>query len=382
MNRWSHGDAHTVVFDVGSGSVAVAYIVSSTQGVRVHAASRVVLNQEEREKKQIEAGLKRCFQEAHAAVQKHISTHRIKTCVVMYHAPWTRTRTFVERAPLKAEMLIVPDLVTQLEKRALAAHQSDAATSVFERSVMQYEINGYPTHQPLGKKGASISVGVIESGLEQGLGTSIRDAVRAAYPEASLSEHSAMYVYSVVSQRVFPDWNRYTIVDMSSEATACLAIRDGLAQEYAAVPFGWRTFLRQLAEQLHAEADDVFMRLRLIARDACVDASCVQITSAVRQLVPILTKTFGDLFAQAAQTRRLPQRLIHVAPAPLVQWNELFERIDFAQFTEIGQPFDAHELQAQNLATHVQFGSGVDSDSSIAIIADFVHRGDVYKRLS
>lgn len=382
MRRWSSGGSHIVGVDVGSGSVALSHIVSSARGVSVRAVSRVALTQEEREKKQVIAGLKRCAQEASAIIQKSLGKERVATCEVMYHPPWTTTRTFVEHAPLKASMPIVADLVEQLEKRALEAHRTESSAPLFERAVMRYEVNGYPTHKPIGKNGAAMSVGIIESALEPELRAAITDVVRQAFPTAAVRDHSAMYVYAAIMQRAFPDWETYSIVDMSSEATACMAIRGGLAQEYATIDFGWRTFLRQLAEQLHSDTEDVLARLRLIARDACVDASCAQVTSAVNQLIPVLTKTFGDLFAQAAQKRRLPSRLIHVAPAPLVQWNELFERIDFAQFTEVGQPFDAHELHAETLAHEADFASGTPQDAGAAIMATFVHNGDVFKPLA
>ncbi len=90
--------------------------------------------------------------------------------------------------------------------------------------------------------------------------------------------------------------------------------------------------------------------MELIEKDECEDAACEALRQSIAKAEPELVHLFGEALAKLSVHRKLPEKLILIAPPGLSSWlSHFFARIDFTQFTSTAKPFSVTLLMAQLL---------------------------------
>ncbi len=376
INLGRAGEKVIAVADIGSGSAAVAILAVPTDGpVRILAAERRFLPLEERSPEAIIAAIGTHLIEAGQHVLENHRKVGGKTPLSVYaiiRAPWTHSKTLAARTTFPKTTSISGKMIGALAQQALAGDTEFVRENIIEAGVLRVEVNGYPTSQPEGKSGNELAVSALVSDCDPGLRASVNSALQQLFGSRPVTWRSGVHATLSV-MRVKPEApNEFVVVDMASEGTNFMVIRDGVATEHASTPEGKRSILKRISG--NNMPDDTLTLLRLIAGGECHDPACETVNAATAKAEPELVRAFGEVIAKLVQHQRLPNHLILTTHQDLIPWlSALFSRIDFAQFTTTTQPFIVSSLKPLDLAHWALPEGAVRVDTGIQLAAALVN---------
>ena len=361
------------VADIGSGSAAVAILaLHSGAPATVLAASRAILPIEERTREALVAGIGEQLVKAAGDAQKEYAVTYPKGrgpisalyCIV--RAPWTRSQTASAGTVFTGETAVTDHIVGGLAEQAIATVKELNAQNFFETSVVRVELNGYPTGEPIGKRAHEMRVSTLASDCDPALRAEVESSLGSAFPHIPVLFRSSTRAIFATLRTLSERERDYFIVDMASEGTSLIAVRDGVPAEHVTVTEGVRTILKRISET--GLPEETLSLMRMFSRDDCNVPACEAIRDSIARIEPELVRIFGEAMSACAKEMRLPNTLLLTVHPDVSPWlSQFFARIDFAQFTLTTQPFVVRTLGVADLARFIEPHSGMVRDSALAL---------------
>lgn len=362
-----------VIVDIGSSSAAVGVLIVDKKGKsRLIASHRSFIPYEKRTKDQFAARMGSAIEEASSNVMKSLSlkyeqhTIPLTEMFVFFRAPWVDAQVTKLTKTFSEETKITKEHIDSLSKQAVSAEQK-----LLEAVVLRLEINGYSTPEAVGKSGHSLSVYALVSTVDKDLQKTAQQYVEKAFPhlETFWRSHTRALIYGV---RELPKHPRNTlIIDISSEGSQLLVVRDGILEASTTFGTGVHSILERLGKS--ALPEETLGLLRMIEREQCTGDACDQLRSNIEKIEQEMVREFGEQLAALAGRSRLPQDAILFVHPDLAPWlSRFFSRLDFAQFTVPLQPFNVTELAAKDMKEWIEI-ENVSPDISILLAALLVH---------
>lgn len=365
-----------LIVDVGEGSVGAAVASLAHDVVVIHRSMRATLTLDDRTPEQvITAAIKAleevCTKLLAANRSAEQTTSQINSIHIVTRAPWTKFRTASGDDLSQAPRTVTADWIAATGKKALEQPSELNRSSILEAGVLQVFLNGYPTVHPIGKIAQSINVVAYESDIDSGFKSSVETIFGKLLPDRTVLFHSNMRALLAVMHEYLPDMQRYVIIDVGGTTTSCAVVRKDSVTQHATANEGLLTILKKITQG--GLPDETLSLLRMLSADTCSTTACQTMKDSLAKAEPELVRTFGDVFAQLAGERRLPNACMLAAPAELTPWLlGFFERIDFAQFTATTQPFSVDTFSTERLPS-VHWPVGVAPDSGIGVAASSVN---------
>ena len=366
------------VADIGSGSAALAIVAVPKEGpVRILAAERRFLPLEERSPEAIVTAIGTHLLEAGNHV---LAGHRKnggpepESVYAIIRAPWMQSKTIGARATFPKPTRITSAMISKLAQQAMA-NENEFKADILEAGVIRVEMNGYPTSEPEGKPCSELSVVALLSVCDPSLHKSVTNSLQQLFGGRRIIMRSGVHAILSV-MRDTPDMPEdFLVVDMASEGTNFMVVRDNITTGHGISSEGKTTILKRISA--NGMIENTLTLLRLIARGECHDPACDALSTAMAKAEPELVRVFGEIIAKLVMRQRLPNHLILATHEDLVPWlTRLFSRIDFAQFTTTTQPFNVLALKPADFAHWVLSGENVRADTGILIAAALVNIED------
>jgi hypothetical protein len=372
------GGSTVAIADIGSGSVALVVLeVNPGKPGTILAAERSVLPIEERTPG---ATITAIVSELGTVAKRVLAAYTAKFpkksyppselfCIV--RAPWTHSQTVFDGVRFEKETRITSELISKIAKAALGKATAIDRANFFEASVVQVEVNGYPTASPEGKYASEIAVTALANDCNPDIRAGIERAVETILPHAThVWRSGTRALLRLLRER--SKQKDYFVIDVASEGTNLVVVRDNAPAEQNFINEGVRTILRRVAPS--GMPEETLTLLRMIAEDQCSNPACEAVQASMARVEPELVKLFGEAMAKCAAVRRIPGTLVLVVHPDLAHWlASFFSRIDFTQFTQTTQPFTVETIGTNDMKRWVVPEHGVVLDGGLAIASAFVN---------
>ncbi len=377
--RLAHSGKIVAVADIGSASAAVALVaIHPGAPAEVLVAERATLTIEERSKEATIAAIGEHLVQAGQKVVKKYSAQTGKApsvrqlyCII--RSPWSRSRTTDAYAKTSRDVIVTQAMIGSLATQALANETELDRASILGASVIRVELNGYPTGRPVGKRAHEMLVTALVSDCDRELRAEVQAGMQSLFPHLQPVYRSSMRALLSGLQEKSREESDYCVVDMTSEGTTLIVVRDGVIAEQHSVAEGVRSILKRVAPT--GMAEETLALMRMLERDQCSTAACETLRVSLAKVEPELVRSFGEGMTACASKRRLSNKLLLVAQPEIAPWlSRFFSRIDFTQFTLTAQPFTVETLVPNDLAQCVTPAQGVSLDTGIAFSAALVNR--------
>ena len=368
-----HGNLIAVV-DVGSGSAAVTYIALHPEApAEVLVAERGTLSIEERSKAAAIAALGECLVQAGEKAAKAY-TARTRTsaapdalyCII--RAPWSHSMNAQASSESENQKKVTDEMIGGLAQKALAAQTKLDRKNMLEATVIRVELNGYPTAEPTGKPAHELAVWALVSDCDPQVRAQVQTSLQTLFPHLKPAFRSGTRAtLSILHERPHAG-NDYFVVDMGSESTTLINVRDGAIVEQYVVAEGLDGILKRIAPT--GMPEDTLSLIRMLGTEQCSSAACEAIQSAMAKIEPELVRAYGEGMAACVATRRLPGKLFLIVRPEMADWlARFFSRIDFTQFTLTTQPFAVETVTPKDFSQWIVPGKEVTLDTESALFA-------------
>ena len=366
-----HTGKRIAVADIGSGSAGVA-ILSLHHGkpAQIESAHRTVLPIEERTPEASIAGLKTALSEsAEKALAGTKTKGAIHSVYAVIRPPWVRSKTICAAKKFPKDERVSSEVLSGLGSEALEGEKELNHENLIEASIIRFELNGYPTAEPLKKHAHAVTLFTLITECEPRIKDLAEETLTRTFSLKPKLCGGTGVLLSVLRAHS-SSHNNYLVVDMTTTATSMFAIQKGTPTHHALVPEGTHTILKRVAGAKMPE--ETFSMMRMVARDHCEDAACEDVKAQMARTELELIKAFGEGMAHLTAEERLPNTLILLTEPAMADWlSQFFSRIDFTQFTKTAQPFSVETLSSANLNT-LAASSDKKDDLGLLIAAAFV----------
>lgn len=242
---------------------------------------------------------------------------------------------------------------------------------MLEAMVLRVEVNGYATPHAIGKVGHLITLFALVSTVDEELQKGAQNYVHKLFPQLQPEwrSHTRALLSTIREHPKHP--RNCVLIDVSSEATQLLVVRDGILESSVSLELGIHAILERLAK--NALPEETLGMIRMIEREQCVGDACDALKKNMELMEQEMVREFGEQLAQLAGKTRLPQDLILFVHPDMAAWlARFFSRLDFSQFTVPLRPFAVSELAAKDMSEWIQI-ENVSPDISLLLAASLVH---------
>jgi len=361
------------IVDVGSSSAAVGILeMDGLEKSKLVAVHRSFIPYEKRTKEQFAARMGGAIEEAAQKTVQALAARndkrppRISELYVFFRAPWIDAQVLRLTQRFQTETKVTKDHIDNLEKQAVNAKQK-----MLEAVVLREEVNGYATQSAVGKSGHLVSLYALVSTVDDELQKGVAQYVEKAFPHLKpiWRSHTRALLTCVREHPTHP--RNCLTIDISSEGSQFLVIRDGILEASASFDVGVHSILERLAK--NALPEETLGLMRMLEREQCVGEACDLLKGNMEKLEQDLVREFGEQLAQLSGKARLPQDLLLFVHPDMAPWlARFFSRLDFSQFTIPLQPFAVTELSSKDLQQWIQIDSAAP-DISLLLAASLVH---------
>ena len=285
---------------------------------------------------------------------------------VFFRAPWIDARVVKISKTFDTETRITRQHIDALAKEAI-----DSKEKMLEAMVLRVEVNGYPTVEAIGKTGHMVTLYALVTTVDEDLQKSAQEYVGKALPQLKpIWRSHTRALLSCVHEH--PKHSRNcVIVDISSEGTSLLVIRDGILSTQVTFDVGVHSILERLAK--NALPEETLGLIHMLEREQCSGDACAALKTNMEKVEQELVREFGEQLAKLSGKIRLPQEMLLFVHPDIAPWlARFFTRLDFAQFTMPLRPFTVSELASKDLQDWIQIDSAAP-DVSLLLAASLVH---------
>lgn len=370
----SSGPRIVAVLSIESGGAAAALLQFGTVQ-QVIAYAREDLQLEQRTKDAQRAGvlqaLSNSLEKAVAAAAKATPQSRPSVVYCVVGAPWSASAAGSATSHFEHPTPITDAVIGDLAKQALANEKEIEAANLLEASVTRILLNGYPTHEPAGKRAQNVEVFALISDCDPQIKSAAAEALGKSFPGTQIIWRSSARAI-LASAKNTDAAATSLIVEVGNESTDLIVLRKGVFHARTSIEQGVKQFLSLFGPAKPPE--ETISRMEMLAKDQCEEEACEELRQSIAKAEPQLVQVFGEALAKLSASRKLPDELALIAPAPLVSWlSAFFARIDFTQFTATAKPFSVRTLPITSPGTPSQKGIVPVTDPILFAASDLVN---------
>jgi hypothetical protein len=115
-----------------------------------------------------------------------------------------------------------------------------------ERRVCNILLNGYETHQPLGKKAESADISVFVSAITENVFDVVEETIKKVFAKANIEHHSFALMSFATLRDIFHNNTDFVVADISGETTDVLLARDNILLDTMSFPMGNESVIRRV----------------------------------------------------------------------------------------------------------------------------------------
>src|SRR3989344_5481065 len=267
-----------LVFDIGSGSVGGAIVISSEGRTPtiLYSFRTDIPFQEEATGRRLSSLMLRSLSQVVIALSREgfeiagfgAKRPRIKKILVSLSAPWVASMTSFLSLKNKESTIITEKVFDALLSRS--ANESDSPNRIVPRGSVKIEelliktsLNGYETSDPYGKEALDAEFAIFSSFSLPGVKENIVDVITHVFHVEHVRFHAFSLIAFTTLRKMYPSEESFIFVDVSGEQTEISIARNGVIIETSTFPSGKNHIIRILKKNasippLGAEA---FLRL-------------------------------------------------------------------------------------------------------------------------
>ena len=379
-----------LVFDIGSGSVGGALILTSathTPTLLYSFRSEIPFQEEATGLRLLSLMLRALSQVVLAIVHEGFEvagfgSHRprIQEALISLSAPWVISKTFFLRLRNKEPMLITENVFTGLlqesEKNAESEDKDIPKGSVqIEQKLIKSVLNGYETSLPYGKLAYEAEFAVLGGFSVPRVTEKITDTITQLLHAKHLTFHSFSLIAFAMLRELYPAEENFLFADISGEQTEISVAKKGVLVETVTFPFGKNHLIRSLKKDTNIPAGGASALFKLYAEDAgtgkLFERTKKLLDTAGKDWQTRFMKTLSDFSGEVF----LPKTLFLTADDDVLPiFKKAIASGDVSSFTISSSPFQIIAVQGGTLSPLIRTGTSYSHDPFIEMVSAFANR--------
>ena len=368
-----------LICDIGSGSVAVAFVEFLKGSVsNVLFSERIALSALRTDSSEgMHSALSKEFQEVLSQALDHAVAKGIKPAHIscFYSSPWFVAQTHVlklkQKEPFVFSEEVLKKMIDDGERQFVSGSENPLSSqdvNLIERRITRIKLNGYETHKPFGKEASSAEISVFLAGISKETMKNVEDCISRMWRGVQIEHHTTALAAFAVIRSFYNTYSSFAVLHISSGVTDVSLISDGCLADTVSFPIGKKTIIKRIEETCGMDHELASSALSLYVKDHAHEEHMseleVAVDSARKDWFTHLERSFSEIL----KTTPVPPILYIVADDDMVSFFESFlQKNGFNNYTLSGRVFQVCPVKKDIFSSHTSYTSAAYKDLFVDI---------------
>lgn len=175
---------------------------------------------------------------------------------------------------------------------------------ILEQKTTNIVLNGYPVSNPYKKKANELNLSVFISYTSEKILNSIASVVQNVFHRDDIEFHTGTIALFDVLRSVFASYKHFIALNLTGEAAELLVIQDDEIEHIITYPFGYRTFIKQMAKNLSTTLDDAKTIIKLYA-----EGSNYKINNRIEEAIRLSKNEWKEHLAISLKKHKISENI-------------------------------------------------------------------------
>lgn len=340
----TEGQHFVVVFDIGSASVAGAYVLidkGKTPQI-IFTVREFIPFQEKLDFPRFLTSMVKTLELVFAKMQQAGAGTNIDKAFCIMSSPWyasqTRIIKYQRPEPFQVTAKGIKSLIDKeidlFRHSKLFEHSKvdDTLPEIIEAKTIQVRLNGYETRSPYGQRASEAEIALYISMIPPNILGLVYDSIDRFWHTDKVNFSSFSLVAYDTIRDIFSDDDTFLFIDVSGEITDISIIKDSVLLESISFPIGRNLLIRSIAKSLKIPIETANTELSMYLEGNSHDEREAQIAKILNDLGGEWVTFFEDALAQFSNDLPIPNLIFYTADENVARWFEV--HMQKAQFTK------------------------------------------------
>lgn len=221
-----------------------------------------------------------------------------------------------------------------------------------ERSIARILLNGYEVSDPYSKQARKASVYLFESATSKDIVKIVKGEIFKRFHTSKVVFHSFPYVLHSVLKETFTQEKNYLMVDIGSETTEVMFVRDGVLMETVSFPIGKNYIIRKAPKEF-GDTPEALADLFSINKDKSTDVDFRNRTDLfLSKIKTEWLEAFNSAVQNFSHTMYLPKTVFLICDEKYeTVFSDWIKEIKYSSFYRCPEPFSVTLIKDKSFGT-------------------------------
>jgi hypothetical protein len=294
------------------------------------------------------------------------------TALVVLSSPWYLSETNEIKMQEANPFVVTESIINKATSNIIKAYKGEKDNvTVLEQNFLSVIVNGYNIVNPIGKKVKDIDINVFTSYTRAESVKRIEDIISSNFHLSNIHIHSQSLVsFSAISD-LYPNVKDYTVVDITSELTEILIVKENILRDTASFPLG-RYFLMESVAKAMGCAEDMAESLIESCITGKLDMDKGQRVSAVIQATEKeWLVSFSAVLKKITQNGVLPKDFYLFVKRDVAKiFKQFIENEEYQQFALTDGKFEVKIMELADMSPlcEIDMEANINQELDISIV--------------
>lgn len=393
MSRVKNKERLTVIFDIGSASVAGALVsIEKDNKPRIlYSVRKDMVFQEELDFELFRISMLRTLDDVanilaqdglRCAEDEHKNIRSPRQVRCFFSSPWffsqTREVAYSPSEPFRVTEKLISDIVDD-EAREFMSSQNTARKigsgnrTLIEKQVVRIKLNGYETLKPYGQEVSRMDLTFIMSVVPEKLLKETSELIRKKFAVEDLAFGAFPTALFSVARYEMNAPEQFLAIDISGELTDVSIVKNYIPIETNTFPMGKKSVIRILAKKLNTNPQEALSLLHLYYSDSLEQEQKKRTGKALKTAAEQWGNSFRESLSYLSEHFSVPEVVYLAADIDVSRFfADIIQKEEFKHLTMLDITLRVTEVTATLLHTKCHFYNDARRDPFIMLESIFV----------
>lgn len=300
-----------------------------------------------------------------------------KDAFVILSSPWYVSETKIIKIDSSKPFTVTERIINDAIKSASSdfINRNKSGIGILEKNIIKYALNGYTTPVPVGKTAQRLEISVFFSFCKNQTIESLRQTILSQFNVHDIEVSSQSLAAFTAVRSTWSDIKNYVLVDISSQLTELMIVRQGILAEAASFPYGKQFIIQELAKRIGVSAE-VSISILNMYNDKTIDITLKdKVQVALDEIRKDWLEPFTKVLSEISVGSSLPNKFILFSPKKMGELFSIFMKSEESQqFTFSEGKFEVHEAGVNDFSHLYMTKENTTTDVYIVVGTIFLHK--------
>jgi hypothetical protein len=367
-----------LVCDIGNGSLGIALVlfVSSEKSPNVIFSERIFIqSKKEKNLQNITTDLNQNLNSVLSNVLKFCILNKISPSKVscFYSSPWYISETHIlsmkQTEAVVFSEAILKKILKEGENNFLSNKTSKTHSfalkdlKLIERKITRIKLNGYQTHEPIGKKASTIEVALFLSAVRNDTIGLIEGAINRIWQNINIQHHTfPLASFSMIRNELNTSGN-FLLAHIADDITDLSIVYDEMLLDTFSFPLGKKNIIENIEEKCNLDFGIASSALSMYAKGEMHDEHTPRFVGAIESSIEDWVSHFENGCNALTKNYSMPDVIYLIVEEKLSPiFESAINSYNLKRYTMLGSDLKVHSIFKDLFEKYITYSNTIQKD--------------------